>query len=195
MFSACEEGLFLVCRSTLIPVETLGSRRVYVNPWVSVREDTIRRADGSTGIYAVVDTADIAVVVPMDGDRFHLVEQYRYPVAGRRWEFPSGSAEQSDASDAAVLARRELQEETGLLATHLTVLGTLEVTPSMIAHRCMVFLATEFSVGEPKRDPAEQDMRSAWFTRTEIERMIRDSQMVDAKSIAALTLLSLSAAT
>jgi len=167
---------------------------VYDNPWVSVREDTVRRADGSTAIYTVVDTADIAVVVPREGDRFHLVEQYRYPVAGRRWEFPSGSAEQSDVS-AAVSARRELQEETGLVAAHLTVLGTLEVTPSMIAHRCTVFLATELSVGEPKRERAEQDMRSAWFTTTDIERMIRDGQMIDAKSIAAWTLLGLSAAT
>jgi 8-oxo-dGTP pyrophosphatase MutT (NUDIX family) len=172
-------------------METLGSRSVYNNPWMSVREDTIRRADGSTGIYAVVDTADIAVVVPWDGDRLHLVEQYRYPVAGRRWEFPSGSAEESDALDAAVLARRELQEETGLQAADLTVLGSLEVTPSMIAHRCTVFLATEFSVGEPQRDPDEQGMRSAWFTKAEVEQMVRDGQMVDAKSIAALTLLNL----
>ena len=192
--SECREWLSSLRGSTLDSVEPLDSRRVYDNPWLSVREDRVRRADGSTGIYAVVDTADIAVVVPKDGDRFHLVEQYRYPVAGRRWEFPSGSAEPSDASDPAGLARRELQEETGLLAAHLLVLGTLEVTPSMIAHRCTVFLATEFSVGEPKRDPAEQDMRSAWFTGTEIERMIRESQMVDAKSIAALTLLHLSAA-
>lgn len=174
-------------------VETLGSRRVYDNPWMSVREDTIRRADGSTGIYAVVDTADVAVVVPWDGNRLHLVEQYRYPVAGRRWEFPSGSAEESDALDAAVLARRELREETGLQAGNLTVLGILEVTPSMIAHRCTVFLATEVSAGRPQRDPAEQDMQSAWFTREEVERMVRDGQIVDAKSIAALMLLTLRA--
>jgi 8-oxo-dGDP phosphatase len=175
-------------------VETLSSRRVYDNPWMSVREDTVRRADGSTGIYAVVDTPDIAVVVPWDGARFQLVEQYRYPVAGRRWEFPAGSAEEADALDTEVLARRELREETGLLATHLRVLGTLEVTPSMIAHRCTVFLATELSSGEPQRDLAEQDMRSAWFTRPEVERMIRDGQIVDAKSIAALMLLNLLAA-
>jgi 8-oxo-dGTP pyrophosphatase MutT (NUDIX family) len=162
---------------------------------MSIREDTVRRADGSTGIYAVVDTSDIAVVIPMDGDRFHLVEQYRHPVAGRRWEFPSGSAEEGDASDAAALARRELREETGLLATDLTVLGTLEVTPSMIAHQCTVFLATEFSAGQPQRDTAEQDMRSAWFTRTEVERMVRTGQIVDAKSIAALMLLLLAEAT
>jgi 8-oxo-dGTP pyrophosphatase MutT (NUDIX family) len=183
------------CGSRLNPVDTTGSRRVYENPWMSIREDTVRRADGSTGIYAVVDTPDIAVVIPFDADRLHLVEQHRYPVAGRRWEFPSGSAEEGDNSDAAATARRELREETGLVATDLTVLGTLEVTPSMIAHQCTVFLATKFSAGQPQRDLAEQDMRSAWFTRTEVERMIRTGQIVDAKSIAALMLLLLASAT
>jgi 8-oxo-dGDP phosphatase len=140
-----------------------------------------------------VDTADIAVVVPKDGNRFHLVEQYRYPVGGRRWEFPSGSAEASDASDAVALARRELREETGLLAANLTLLGTLEVTPSMVAHRCTVFLATECSAGDPEREDAERDLRSSWFTAPEVDRMIREGQMVDAKSIAALALLRLRA--
>jgi 8-oxo-dGDP phosphatase len=173
-------------------METLGTRRVYENPWMSVREDQVRRADGSTGIYAVVDTADIAVVIPLADGRFHLVEQYRYPVVGRRWEFPAGSAEEVDGTDPAALARRELREETGLVANDLTVLGTLEVTPSMIAHRCTVYLATEFGVaGEPQRDPAEQDMRSAWFTRDDVDHMVHTGQIVDAKSIAALMLLSL----
>jgi 8-oxo-dGDP phosphatase len=183
------------CRSRLIPVETTGSRRVYENPWMSIREDTVRRADGSTGVSAVVDTSDIAVVIPLYGDRFHLVEQYRYPVAGRRWEFPSGSTEEGDDADKAALARRELREETGLVATDLKVLGTLEVTPSMIAHQCTVFLATELSAGQPQRDLAEQDMRSAWFSRTEVECMVRTGQIVDAKSIAALMLLILAETT
>jgi hypothetical protein len=44
----------------------------------------LRRSDGSTGSYGVVDSPDIALIIPADGDRLHLVEQYRYPVAGRR---------------------------------------------------------------------------------------------------------------
>ena len=104
-------------------METLGSRQVYANPWMTVREDEIRRPDGSTGSYGVVDTPDIALVIPVDGDRLHLVEQYRYPVAGRRWEFPSGTADQPGDEDAAVLAARELREETGLVAGSLTSSG------------------------------------------------------------------------
>jgi len=172
-------------------VETLGSKPVYANPWMAVREDAIRRSDGSTGIYAVVDSPDIALVIPADDDRLHLVEQYRYPVAGRRWEFPSGSADHRLDVDAPALAGRELREETGLLAGRLTPLGTLDVAPGMFSQQCRVFLATELTHGTPQRELAEQDMRSAWFTRADVEHMINDGTVTDAKSIAAYTLLLL----
>ena len=169
-------------------VEKLDSRQAYANEWMTVREDTVRRADGSTGVYAVVETADIAVVVPSDGDRLHLVEQYRHPVAGRRWELPSGSEDPGDVDPEAVAAR-ELLEETGLVAGCLAPLGTLEITPSTMTQRCRVFLATDLTQGPPRRDPEEQDMRSAWFTRAEVERMIGDGTITDAKTIAAYGLL------
>ncbi len=38
-------------------------------------------------------------------------------------------------------------------------------------------------------------MRSAWFTRAEVEGMVRAGQIVDAKSIAALMLLHLAEST
>ena len=170
-------------------METLDSLQAYANPWMTVREDAIRRPDGSTGIYSVVDTPDIALIIPADGDRLQLVEQYRYPVAGRRWEFPSGSADRPLDEDAAALAARELREETGLEASRLTPLGTLDVMPSMLNQRCRVFLATDLTQGAPQREPEEQDMRSAWFTRTDVERMMRDGTITDSKSIAAYGLL------
>jgi len=54
----------------------------------------------------VVDSPDIALIVPADVDRLHLVEQYRYPVAGRRWELPAGSADQPLDVEAAVALGR-----------------------------------------------------------------------------------------
>lgn len=120
-----------------VVVETLVSKQVSANPWMSVREDEVRRPDGSTGIYSVVDCPDIALVIPADGDKLQLVEQYRYPVAGRRWEFPSGTDPRLDA-DPSTLAARELREETGLVARTMTPLGLLEITPSMLSHRCRV---------------------------------------------------------
>ena len=170
-------------------METLATTIVYANRWLSVREDTVRRPDGSVDQYAVVDTADIALVVAYDGARLHLVEQYRHPVGGRRWEFPSGSVDPDLDADAEATARRELREETGLVAATLTPVGTLEIAPSLVDHRCRVFLATDLSDGRPDRDPEEQGMESAWFGFAEVERMIADGDLTDAKSVAAFALL------
>jgi 8-oxo-dGDP phosphatase len=171
-------------------VETLGSTQVYANSWMVVREDLVRRPDGSTGIHGVIETADIALVIPSEADRLHLVVQYRYPVAGRRWEFPSGTADPRD-DDTVALAARELREETGLVAGSLTGLGALEISPSTFGQRCHVFLATALTHDVPQRDVEEQDMRAAWFTRGEVEQMIVDGTLSDAKSLAAYTLLLL----
>jgi hypothetical protein len=55
----------------------LDSRIAYENAWLTVTEDTIEYPDGTTGIYGVVHKPDYALVIPLDGDRVHLVEQYR----------------------------------------------------------------------------------------------------------------------
>ena len=106
-------------------VTQLDSKIVYQNRWMRVREDVVARPDGSRGIYGVVEKPDYAVILPVDGDGLHLVEQYRYPVGGRFWELPQGSWEERPDVDPAVLARAELEEETGLAAAEMREIGRL----------------------------------------------------------------------
>jgi len=172
-------------------VETISSRQVYANSWMTVREDAIRRPDGSDGIFGVIDKPTAAVVVPRDGDRLHLVEQFRYPVGERRWEFPMGTAPDRAELDPAVLAARELEEETGLVAGRMELLGHLDIAPGMSSQREHVFLASELTEGPPDREHQEQDMRTAWFSVAEFEEMVRDGRIVDAQTLAAYLLLVL----
>jgi 8-oxo-dGTP pyrophosphatase MutT (NUDIX family) len=175
------------------PIERLASREVYRNSWMTVREDDIRRPDGTTGIYGVVDKPTYALVIPYDPDqdRFHLVEQFRYPLGLRRWEFPQGTAPEQLHLDPTELAHRELREETGLRAENMQRLGQLDVAAGMSSQRGWVFLATGLTEGEHEREHEEQDMHSAWFSRGELDRMIRDGVITDAQSLAALTFLLL----
>lgn len=172
-------------------METLSSREVYANKWMRVREDAIRRADGSDGIYGVVDKPDYALVIPLDGDRLHLVEQYRYPLGLRRWEFPQGTAPERADCDPLELAARELREETGLSAAGLVEIGLLDVAAGMASQRGRVFLATGLTEDVHAREHEEQDMRTGWFTRPQFERAVADGVITDAQSIAAYTLLQL----
>jgi 8-oxo-dGDP phosphatase len=172
-------------------IHRVASREVYRNNWLTMREDDIRFADGSPGIYAVIDKPTYALVIPRDGDRFHLVEQFRYPLGMRRWEFPQGTAPDQEHLDPTELAARELREETGLLAGAMDYLGTLDVAPGMSSQRGRVYLATDMTEGEHDREHEEQDMHSEWFARAQLEQMIRDGVITDAQSIAAWALLLL----
>ncbi|ALE85026.1 ADP-ribose pyrophosphatase [Pseudonocardia sp. HH130629-09] len=173
-------------------IEQTSTRQVYANDWMSVREDGIRLPDGTEGLYGIVDKPTYALVIPRDDDgRLHLVEQYRYPVGGRRWEFPAGTAPDRADQDPAELAVRELVEETGLAAEHMTLLGTLDCAPGMSSQRGNVYLATGLTAGPPRREHSEQDMRAAWFTTAELTAMIRRGALTDAQSLAAWALLTL----
>jgi 8-oxo-dGTP pyrophosphatase MutT (NUDIX family) len=172
-------------------MQQLSTRQVYANPWMVVREDAIRRPDGSDGIFGVIDKPDYALIVPADGDRLHLVEQFRYPLGLRRWEFPQGTAPDRADADPLELASRELREETGLRAGRMVQLGVLDVAAGMSSQRGRVFLATELTEGQPEREASEQDMCAAWFDRDEVTAMIRGGEITDAQSIAALGLLML----
>ena len=172
-------------------VESLGTRRVYANSWMSLREDAIRRQDGSDGIYAVVDKPTYALIIALDGTRLMLVEQFRYPVGMRCWEFPQGTAPDDVEPETMDLARRELVEETGLRAGRLRDLGILDVAPGMSSQRGHIYLATDLTEGPHEREHEEQDMRCAWFERAEFEAMIQRGEITDAQTVAAYTLLLL----
>ncbi|TPG35998.1 NUDIX domain-containing protein [Mycolicibacterium hodleri] len=176
------------------PIERVGSRVVYRNAWMIVREDDIRRPDGSVGIYGVIDKPTYALVMATDGDRFRLVEQFRYPIGVRRWEFPQGTAPgtlDGEEPPPAELAAGELREETGLRATSMVVLGQLDVAPGMSSQRGWVFLATGITEGDHEREVEEQDMHSEWFTGEQIDRMIVDGTITDAQTMAAWMMLRL----
>ncbi|GAB2991037.1 NUDIX hydrolase [Amycolatopsis acidiphila] len=173
------------------PIRQVSSREVYRNNWMTVREDGIRRPDGSPGVYGVIDKPQYALVIPLDGDRLHLVEQFRYPLGLRRWEFPQGTAPDLADVEPLELAARELREETGLIAGKLTDLGLLDVAAGMSSQRGRVFLATDLTEGPHEREHEEQDMRTAWFARADFERLVREGGITDAQSIAAYTLLLL----
>jgi 8-oxo-dGTP pyrophosphatase MutT (NUDIX family) len=174
-------------------IKTTSTKLVYQNRWLSVREDQIERADGSPGIYGVVDKPDFALIIPIDGDDLYLVEQYRYPVSARYAEFPQGSWEDDPSADPLELARGELQEETGLQAGKMEYLGRLFIAYGMSSQGFHVFRATELTAAPGSLDHEEQDLVTRKTTVAEFERAVRSTEIKDAATLAAWTLHKLNA--
>ena len=173
-------------------IETLATRVVYRNRWMTVREDEIRRRDGSLGIYGVVEKPDFALVVPVDAEgRLHLVEQYRYPVGGRFWEFPQGSWEARPDAAPVELARGELREETGLDAEMMIRAGHLFECYGYSTQGCHLFLARGLTAGRVGLSVEEQGLVSRPFALEAVTAMIAEGAIRDAMSVAAFGLLRL----
>ncbi len=161
---------------------------VYANRWMTVTEDQTVRPDGSAGVYGVVHKPDFVLVVPYENAGFHLVEQYRYVVKRRYWEFPQGSWEEHPGADPVRLARGELAEETGLTAAMLTPIGWLYPSYGYCDHGFPIMVATGLTPGPARPEPDEVGMRSRWFSEADVWRLIADGQVTDAHTVAALGL-------
>jgi 8-oxo-dGTP pyrophosphatase MutT (NUDIX family) len=166
------------------PWQTLGSRVVYENPWIRVREDDVVRPDGSRGVYGVVVAHGAVGVVPLHADgSVVLVRQWRY-VAGRpMWEIPTGGVHGGEGLEEAV--QRELAEEAGHRAGTLVPLGSILSSKSVMDETCHLFLGTDLAPAAGVPDPTE-DIEVGRFPLAEAVRMVLDGEILDAMSVVAL---------
>jgi len=168
-------------------IRQLSSRVVYRNPWMIVREDEIERNNGMRGIYGVVEKCDSAIVIALEGDEVYLVEQFRYPVGMKTLEFPQGSLERNDV-DPEVIARQELEAETGLVADKLTCLGEIYIACGYTNQKTYAFLATGLTEALGQRDAEEHDLVVRQVRLRQLQELIRDNLIKDAQTMAAWSL-------
>jgi 8-oxo-dGTP pyrophosphatase MutT (NUDIX family) len=126
-------------------------------------------------------------VIPYENDGFHLVEQFRYPIGRRSWEFPQGTWP-SGGDPGEELARAELSEETGLRAESMEKIGRIALAPGMTSQESDVFVATGLTQGDLALEHTEQGMEQRWFSREEFETMIRSGEILDNTTLAAYSL-------
>lgn len=171
-------------------IRATGSRLAYSNRWMRVREDTIARAGGAAGIYGVVEKPDFTVVAPWQDGCLHLVQQFRYPVGARYWEFPQGASFDENI-DPRALAAAELREETGLRADSLLHVGRMFPSYGFATQAFDIYLATGLCQGDTALEPEEEGLVSQAFPLAEFERMVADGTIRDAVTVAAFGLMRL----
>jgi 8-oxo-dGTP pyrophosphatase MutT (NUDIX family) len=167
------------------PWQTLGTRAVYANSWLRLREDTVIRPDGQQGIYGVVEmNPTVGVVALNDISEIALVAQWRYTLGRMSVEIPTGGSESSDRSVLAA-ARRELREETGLSAESWRELGSIDNSNGVTNDVAHMFLATGLEAGADAQDPAEQVVLS-WLPFGQAVDRVLTGSITESVSVAAI---------
>ena len=163
------------------------TREVYANRWITVREDRVRRPDGSDGLYGVVTVRSPAVyiVALTEADEVLLVTIDRHTV-GPSVEVPAGG---TDGEEPLAAARRELAEETGMAACTWRQVGTMTSLNGICEAYAFVFVATDLGPA-PGHDAASLIEEGISAVRrvplSDVLEMVASGEITDGETQAAL---------
>ena len=162
----------------------------YDNPWIRVEHREVTTPGGSAGIYGVVHFKNHAIgVVPIDDEgNTYLVGQYRYTLNSYEWEIPEGGC--PVGTDPLETARRELKEETGLVASEWTPLMDFHLSNSVSDEYGVAYLARGLTQEEAEPEDTE-DLTLRKLPLREAIAMTLDGRIRDALSILALQRVAL----
>jgi len=149
-----------------------------------LRDDVIRFPDGAEALYTVVANPDSAFVVPWfeNGDTL-MVRQWRHAWETSSWEVPAGTFDEGE--DALTCARRELAEETGLVAARYRSLGVVHGA-AFLTGRAHLFLAEGLTESARSPETYEQDMEVMRLPFTEALDAALAGEIVHSGSVTAL---------
>jgi len=167
------------------PWKIIDEKTVYINAWINLIEYNVINPGGGKGIYGKVHFKNIAVgVIVLDEElNTYLVGQYRFTLNAYSWEIPEGGSPIN--TDPLESAKRELMEETGLVATDWKPFFTMHLSNSVSDEKGIVYLAR--GLRQEKPEPEETELLIVKkIPFTEAVEMVDNGQITDSMSVAAI---------
>ncbi len=168
-------------------VRVVSSQRLFTGRVIALELDSVVEPGGVDEVprEIVRQSGSVAVLPVFDDGRMLLVRQYRYAVRERLWELPAGRLDGGESPETG--ARRELEEEAGLVAERLEPISFFYTTPGFCDERMTIFRATGLRQVPPRPEPEER-IEIATFTRDAVQSMIASGDVREGKTLVALLL-------
>lgn len=172
------------------PWTILSQKGKYDNSWINVTEHQVINPAGGKGIYGVVHFKNYAIgIVPMDAENnIYLVGQYRFPLNKYSWEIPEGGGALD--IDPLESAKRELLEETGLVAKEWQEVLRMHLSNSVSDELSIIYIARNLKQFEAEPEETE-DLRIKKIKFEDAYQMVMNGEITDAMSVAALMKIKL----
>ncbi len=170
------------------PWKILSTKTVYQNPWIRVREDTVITPDGKDGIYGVIESKDSVIVGAINKENeIYLIYSFSYPAQSWQWELPGGG---SDGEEIIQASKRELAEETGIVADEWIELPTTRVCDGLMTEKMHTLIAKGLDF-QPKIESEDSNSieKGQFFSFNTVREMVQSGEIDEGQSITALYLI------
>lgn len=170
------------------PAPQLAERRVsgalaFDGVLLKIYRDEAVAADGCSCVREYTLHPGASAIVPiLPNGNLLLERQWRYPLNRSFLEFPAGKLEAGE--DPLDCAARELQEETGYLATRWAKLGPMHPVISYSTEIIHLFLATGMRASESSREAGEC-LELIELKPLDFLAMVQAGEVSDAKTLTA----------
>ncbi len=162
----------------------ISSKIVHKNPWYYIRQDKVIRPDGQKGTYSVMVAVPAVWIIAMNSRKeICVVNLYRYTTRMQSIEIPAGG---SDGQKPLIAAKRELMEETGIVAKKWKLVGKFQIGNGLMDHLGYAFLATNLTLGKSHRQMEEGISSHKFMSIKSILQLIKAGKISDSESITAL---------
>ena len=166
--------------------ETIESKTVFQGKVFNVTADRVRE-EGKEYVRDIVRHPGSACIIAVDDERrVSLVRQYRHPATDYLIEIPAGSRHDENESPE-TCARRELEEELGVVAEKLELLIEFYVSPGYFTEKMWIYLATGLRATQQNLDE-DENIEIIKVPVNVALKMIETGEIVDAKTIIGLPL-------
>ena len=167
------------------PWKVIDEKKIYENPWIQLTHFDVINPSGGKGIYGKVHFRSIATgALPLDEElNTYLVGQYRFTIDRYSWEIPEGGG--AFGIDPVESAKRELLEETGLVATEWTKLIEMHLSNSVTDEYAVIYLARNLSQHTASPEETEQ-LQVKKLPFEEAYQMVERGEITDSMSVAAI---------
>ena len=158
----------------------LNSKQIFDGVVVKLFVDEVELPNGKKAVREIVRHPGAVCVIPVDDDgNVIMIKQFRYPFSQVLLEVPAGKLEKGE--DPLEAVKRELEEESGVVAERVEYIGTMYTTVAILDEKIHMYLATglKYKNAHPDEDEFLETEKIPLSTLVD---MVMDGKIPDSKT-------------
>ena len=163
--------------------KTVKEELIYQGKILNLKRHHVVLNNGVSSLREIVEHNGAVAILAEENGKILFVRQYRKAFEDYLLEIPAGKLEKAEIP--LDCAKRELEEETGLIAGKFVLMQTIYPSPGFCNEIIYLYKASDFSKGKSNPDE-DEELSVEWISKKDVESMVKEGKFNDGKTLIAL---------